>query len=67
MKRNVKKVTFDVSNEAILKRINNTPTFRNLLKSDAKIGTNFANVNHYTFNAMQRLFGILGIEVIEQN
>lgn len=66
MKRNVKTVTFEVSNESILRRINNTPTFRNLLKSDAVLGTNFANVNHYTFSSMQRLFPLLGIEVIEQ-
>lgn len=66
MKKNIKTVTFEVSNVSILRRINSTPTFRNLLKSDVTIGTNTVKVNHYTFSSMQRLFPLLGIEVIEQ-
>lgn len=65
MKANVKQVKIVITNEAILKRVNSTPTLKRLSKLNLVVGENTENVNHYQFSEMQRMYPILGIDIIE--
>lgn len=65
MKTNIKKVKIIIPNDIILKRINSTPTLKRLSKCNLFVGENIENVNHYQFSEMQRMYPILGINLIE--
>ena len=64
-KRNVKKVKITVPNEAALRMVNKTPTFRQLSKYELKLGVNFEYVNHYQFSRMENSYPMIGISVEE--
>ena len=65
MKANIKKVKIVIPNETILKRVNSTPTLKRLSKLILVVGENIETVNHYQFSEMQRMYPILGVEIIE--
>ena len=65
MKPNVKTVCITVPNEAILKRINSTPTFNRLSRLTLKVGSNEENVNHSQYSDMMRLFPLIGVVVTD--
>ena len=65
MKANVKQVKIVIPNEAILKKVNSTPTLKRLSKLNLVVGENTENVNYYQFSEMQRMYPILGIDIIE--
>lgn len=65
MKANIKQVKIVIPNETILKRVNSTPTLKRLSRLNFIVGENIENVNHYQFSEMQRMYPILGIEIIE--
>ena len=64
MKTNIKTVKIVIPNENILKRINSTPTLKRLSKLNLMVGENIENVNHYQFSEMQRMYPIIGVEII---
>lgn len=65
MKTNVKTVCINVPNEAILKRINSTPTFSRLSRLTLKVGSNEEKVNHAQYSDMMRLFPLIGVSATD--
>lgn len=65
MRTNVKTVKITIPNEVVLKRVNTTPALKRLSRLNLVVGDNFENVNHYQYSEMQRMYPVLGIEVIE--
>ena len=57
------KVLINVPSEAILKRLNSTPTFSRLSRINLKVGQNKETVNHKQFSDMLRLYQLLGVTV----
>jgi hypothetical protein len=62
-KKNIKTVKYNIPNVAILRRMQTTPTFKNLTRIELKVGDNIENVNHYTFSQMEKLFPLLDVSV----
>lgn len=65
MKTNIKTIKIIIPNEIILNRINTTPTLKRLSKLNLIVGENEERVNHFQFSEMNRMFPILGIQVID--
>ena len=65
MKPNVKTICITVPNEAILKRLNSTPTLRNATRLSLKVGDNIERVNHFQFSKMMRMYPLVGCEIKE--
>lgn len=65
MKTNIKTIKIIIPNEIILNRINTTPTLKRLSKLNLIVGENEERVNHFQFAEMNRIFPILGIQLID--
>ena len=65
MKTNIKTIKISIPSEMIVKRINTTPSLKNLTRSNLKVGDNTENVNHYQFSQIMRMFPICGCTVAE--
>ena len=63
--KNVKKITIDIPNEQILKRVLSTPTLNRLVRTPLKVGINVEMVNHKQFSDIMRMYPLLGIEINE--
>jgi hypothetical protein len=65
MSQNVKTIKIIVPNEEVLKKINNTPTLKNLSRLVLNVGENIERVNHYQFSQIMRMFPIVGCNISE--
>lgn len=65
MGTNVKTVKIVIPNEAILNRINSTPTLKKLSRLDLVVGENTERVNYFQFSQMSRLSPSIGVTIFE--
>ena len=60
MKTNVKEITINIECDVRLKRINSTPTLKNLFRSNnLVVGDNVLRVNHFNYSEILRMDGCL--------